>query len=94
MQAHRTWGSEIIFDTKKTELLITGGSQTWYSFKMPLREHLLFSSMRSGGQVHLKAKQHHLKPLQHESKRLDINTNVVASAFEVFKIKSVFSTVI
>ena len=85
MQAHRTWGSEIIFDTKKTELLITGGSQTWYSFKMPLREHL---------QVHLKAKQHHLKPLQHESKRLDINTNVVASAFDIFKIKSVISTVI
>ena len=94
MQAHRTWGSEIIFDTKKTELLITGGSQTWYSFKMPLREHLLFSSTRSGGQVHLKAKQIHLKPLQHESKRLDINTNVVASAFDVFKIKSVLSTVI
>ena len=88
MLAHKTWGSGIIFDTNKVGLLTTGGNQTWYSFKMSLREHHLCSSLCSGSQVHLKAKQHYLKSLQHEGKRLDIITNDVASALEVCKIKS------
>ena len=80
MLAYEIWVSGIVFDTNKTELLSIGDNQTWYSFKMSLREHLLCSSLCSGVQVHLKAKQNHLKSWQHGRKRLDINTRAVASA--------------
>jgi len=87
MLPYDSWATGIVFDGNKTEMLTIGNKQTWYSFNSALKEHLSCSLLRSGGKVHLKAKQHQMESLKQENRRLDVNANV-ASAIEVCKIKS------
>ena len=74
------------------ELFLTrskhGGNQTWYIFKQALREHVNCNSLRSGEQLHLKAKQFALEMLRKENQRMSVNANIVATAIETCKVRS------
>ena len=76
------------YDKSKTDLLLQGSNQVWYHFKQALKEHVNCSSKRSGGQVHLKAKQFAVSMKKKETERMNTNANVVAAALETCKMKS------
>ena len=46
----------MIYKSEKSEKLMTGSNQDWYSFKRDLVEHISCSSVRSAGQVHLEVR--------------------------------------
>ena len=52
-----SWGRGLIYEKQKTEALMAGCNQHWYSFKNAMIEHIGCSSLRNGGQEHFKAKQ-------------------------------------
>jgi hypothetical protein len=56
-----SWGSSLVFNKEKTEKLMNGKDQQWYSLKNALIENLGCSSIRSGGQEHFKGKKYSMK---------------------------------
>ncbi len=83
-----SWGNGIQYDKSKTDLLLQGSNQIWYHFKQVLKEHVNCSSKRSGGQMHLKAKQFAVSMKKKETECINTNANVVAAALETCKMKS------
>ena len=78
----------MIYKSEKSEKLMTGSNQDWYSFKRDLVEHISCSSIRSAGQVHLDAKQYSVNVKKKTAKSIEINTNLIAAAITVNKTKS------
>ena len=66
----------------KTEAIVVGGNQTWYSFKNSIIEHLRCSSLRTGGQ------ESALKEKKTQKKIKEINTTLVRAAIHVCKMKA------
>lgn len=77
-----------MYAKEKTEAIMVGGNQTWYSFKKSMIEHLGCSSLRSGGQEHYKAKKFALKEMKMQKKITGINTTLVSAAIHTCKIKA------
>jgi hypothetical protein len=73
---------------EKTEKLMNGKDQQWYSLKNDLIENLGCSSIRSGGQEHFKAKKYSMKEQKAQKRITDVNTNLVSAAIQVCKMKS------
>ena len=88
LSSHLAYGNSLVYEEKKREQLISGGNQTWYSFKMSLQEHLSCHSSRSGGQFHFKAKQFEMKTSKSEKEHIRLNTAVVSAGIEVCKMKA------
>lgn len=77
-----------MYDEQKTEKLVCGSVQEWYSFKNAICEHMSCSTSRSGGQFHAKALQHMLMEKQRNARNVSVNVNVVSGGIEVCKMKS------
>ena len=45
-----SWAGGLIYEKQKTEALMAGRNQHWYSFKNAMIEHIGCSSLRNGGQ--------------------------------------------
>ena len=88
MQLNSSWGAGLVYAKEKTEAIMAGSNQTWYSFKNSLIEHLGCSSLRSGGQEHYKAKQFTLKEKKMQMKTREINTTLVSAAIHACKSKA------
>mgnify|MGYP002803991543 CR=1 FL=1 len=76
------------YDKSKTDMLLQGSNQVWYHFKQALKEHVNYSSKRSGGQMHLKAKQFAVAMKKKETESMNTNANVVGAGLETCKMKS------
>lgn len=88
----KSFGYGLVYGTEKMEKLMTGSNQDWYNFKRTLIDHITCSSIRSSGQVHLKAKQFAVKEKKKIAKSVEINTNLVATAMTVNKNKGANSS--
>ena len=77
-----------MFEMKKTECLINGAHQQWYSLKNSMIEDLGCSSIRTGGQEHSKAKKYAMKEQKTQKRNKDVNTNLVSAAIQICKMKS------
>jgi hypothetical protein len=82
------WSGGLFYDKQKTEALMSGENQHWYSLKNAMIEHVGCSSMLSAGQEHYKAKQHILAEMKKKKRITDINTNLVGAAIQVCKMKA------
>lgn len=78
----------MIYEGEKTEALISGGNQAWFSFKGALTDYVGCSSIRSGGQEHFKAKQHEISERKRNAGNDKVNTNLVSVAIQVCKMKA------
>ena len=85
---NQSWGHGMSYESEKAEKLMTGSNQAWYDFKRCLIEHISCSSIKSAGQVHLKAKQYAVKENKMIAQSIEINTNLIAAAIAVNKTKS------
>ena len=80
------------YDSEKAEKLMTGSNQNWYNLKSNLIEHISCNSIRSAGQLHLKAKHYAVKEKKLIAHSIEINTNLIAAAITVNKTKSAASS--
>ena len=83
-----TWATGFFYDKEKSDLLISGGNQTWYRFKKSMIEHLSCDAKRSAGQAHFQSSKFQLKQRKKENALVKINTNVVSAAIHICKSKS------
>ena len=88
LHTNSSWGHGLTYERQKTEHLMAGGNQQWYSFKNALIEHIGCSSIRSGGQEHFKAKQHAMKERKIQARNMDVNTNLFSAGIQVCKMKA------
>ena len=91
-KSNSSWGG-LVYAKDKTEAIMDGGNQTWYSFKNSIIEHLGCSSLRSSGQEHYKANQFALKEKKTQKKIKDINI-LVSAAIHVCKMNFILHTCI
>ena len=83
-----SWAGGLIYEKQKTEALMAGRNQHWYSFKNAMIEHIGCSSLRNGGQEHFKAKQQMMVEKKKKRRVMDVNTNLISSAIQVCKMKA------
>ena len=86
-KSNSSWGGGLVYAKDKTEAIMVGGNQTWYSMDSII-EHLGCSSLRIGGQEHYKANQFALKEKKTQKKIKEINTTLVSAAIHVCKMKA------
>ena len=60
-KSDKSIGHGLVYESEKTENLMTGSNQVWYTFKGFLIDHITCNSIHSSGQDHLKAKQYAVK---------------------------------
>jgi len=68
-----TFGSGLLYNKSKTEQLMAGKNQYWYSFKNQLLEHFGCITTKGEGNVHFKAKQFELKDKKQKQSQLQIS---------------------
>ena len=89
--ANRSWGHGLIYDQRKTDSLISGSNQDWYSFKSAIWDHMSCSSIRNGGQFHMKSLQHMFKDNKRKARNTAVNVKLVSAGIEVCKMKAAAS---
>ena len=82
------WGNGITYDSSKTEKLVSGENQVWYSFKQNLLDHLSCNPTRSGGNFHMKAKEYEIMEEKRKKEALNTNVNIVSAGIEICKMKA------
>lgn len=83
-----SFGQGVLYDKKRTELYVSGSNQEWYSFKNALCEHMSCSSVRNGGQFHMKSLQHMFKMKRINARNDAVHINLVSAGIEVCKMKA------
>ena len=82
----------MIYDDEKIQKLMTGSNQDWYNFKQSLIEHISCHPSKSAGQFHLKAKQYAVKEKKRQARICEVDSNLVAAAIAVCKMKAAASS--
>lgn len=84
----QSWSTGHIYDFAKSENLMRGKNQQWFSFKHSLIEHYSCSTTRSAGQEHFKAKQFEIREKRLLGRNTQINFNLMSAAITVCKTKA------
>ena len=74
LPTNQVFGTGLLYNEEKKDILLSGGNQIWYSFKSSLIEHLKCHLTRSGGQFHFKAKQFEFKTKKLENETIKAST--------------------